>query len=44
MTDRVVVIGAGILGALTAYRLVERGAAVTLIDAHAPGSGTTATG
>lgn len=43
MTDRVVVIGAGILGALTAYRLAERGAAVTLIDAHAPGSGTTAT-
>jgi glycine/D-amino acid oxidase-like deaminating enzyme len=43
-TDPVVVIGAGILGALTAYRLVERGAEVTLIEARAPGSGTTATG
>lgn len=42
--ERVVIIGGGVLGAVTAYRLLERGAQVTLIDAHAPGSGTTATG
>jgi glycine/D-amino acid oxidase-like deaminating enzyme len=44
MSNRIVIIGAGILGTFTAYRLIERGAAVTLVDAHAPGSGTTATG
>ncbi|HEX5192761.1 MAG TPA: FAD-dependent oxidoreductase [Solirubrobacteraceae bacterium] len=42
--ERVVIIGAGVLGALTAYRLLRRGARVTLVDAQAPGSGTTATG
>lgn len=36
----VVVIGAGALGASTAYHLARRGAAVTLVDRHAPGSQT----
>ncbi len=36
----VVVIGAGALGASTAYHLARRGAAVTLVDQHAPGSQT----
>src|SRR6266496_43470 len=36
----VVVIGAGALGASTAYHLARRGVAVTLIDQHAPGSQT----
>jgi glycine/D-amino acid oxidase-like deaminating enzyme len=36
----VVVIGAGALGASTAYQLARRGAAVTLLDQHAPGSQT----
>ena len=44
MTDRCVVIGSGIVGALTAYRLTERGMRVTLVDVGPPGSGTTATG
>jgi glycine/D-amino acid oxidase-like deaminating enzyme len=44
MTDRCVVLGSGIVGALTAYRLTERGMRVTLVDAGSPGSGTTATG
>lgn len=35
-----VVIGAGALGASTAYRLARRGAVVTLVDQHAPGSQT----
>ena len=37
---RAVVIGAGALGASTAYHLARRGAAVTLIDQFAPGSQT----
>ena len=37
--SRVVVIGAGIVGASIAYRLAERGLNVTLIDKAAPGSG-----
>src|SRR3954449_5871657 len=36
----VVVIGAGALGASMAYHLARRGAAVTLVDQHAPGSQT----
>ncbi len=44
MTDRCVVLGSGIVGALTAYRLTECGMRVTLVDAGAAGSGTTATG
>jgi glycine/D-amino acid oxidase-like deaminating enzyme len=35
-----VVIGAGALGASTAYHLARRGVAVTLVDQHAPGSQT----
>jgi glycine/D-amino acid oxidase-like deaminating enzyme len=35
-----VVIGAGALGASTAYHLARRGASVTLVDQHAPGSQT----
>jgi len=35
-----VVIGAGALGASTAYHLARRGVAVTLADQHAPGSQT----
>lgn len=38
---RVVVIGAGSVGAHTAYRLREQGAEVTLVDAGQPGTGTT---
>ncbi|MDP8925002.1 MAG: FAD-binding oxidoreductase, partial [Chloroflexota bacterium] len=41
MTDlTVVVIGAGALGASTAYHLARRGARVTLVDQYAPGSQT----
>lgn len=36
----VVVIGAGALGASTAYHLARRGADVVLVDQHAPGSQT----
>ncbi|AOB33463.1 hypothetical protein AKI39_06290 [Bordetella sp. H567] len=36
---RVAVIGAGIVGAVTAYTLCRRGAQVTLIDRDEPGSG-----
>jgi glycine/D-amino acid oxidase-like deaminating enzyme len=36
----VLVVGAGCVGANVAYRLAERGAAVTLLDAGAPGAGT----
>lgn len=38
---RIAVIGAGALGSATAYRLAKRGCEVTLIDADAPGMGTT---
>ena len=37
--QRVVVIGAGIMGASIAWRIAARGARVTLIDKGAPGSG-----
>lgn len=40
---RVVVIGAGVIGAAVAFRLVEAGASVTLVDQGAPGGGTTST-
>jgi glycine/D-amino acid oxidase-like deaminating enzyme len=36
----VVVVGAGALGSATAYHLARRGADVTLVDRHAPGSQT----
>ncbi len=36
----VLVIGAGCVGANVAYRLAERGAAVTVLEAGAPGAGT----
>jgi glycine/D-amino acid oxidase-like deaminating enzyme len=38
---RVVVIGAGMIGASTAYRLTRAGAQVTVVDRSEPGSGTT---
>jgi glycine/D-amino acid oxidase-like deaminating enzyme len=40
---KVAVVGAGIVGASTAHRLSKEGAEVVLIDAAAPGSGTTST-
>lgn len=43
MTPRVVVVGAGIIGASVACRLSERGAPVVLLDAAEPASGTTST-
>src|SRR4051812_22364912 len=39
---RVIVVGAGAVGASIAYRLAAGGAAVTLVDAGEPGGGTTA--
>lgn len=44
MPTKCVVIGAGILGGLTAYRLSERGAKVTVVEAGDVGSGTSRTG
>jgi len=40
MRPQVVVIGAGSVGANVAYRLAERGALVTVLEAGAPGHGT----
>ncbi|MBS1851514.1 MAG: FAD-binding oxidoreductase [Acidobacteria bacterium] len=40
--DRVVVVGAGILGSSIAYHLAKRGAKVTVLEKKAPASGTTA--
>jgi glycine/D-amino acid oxidase-like deaminating enzyme len=37
------VVGAGVLGANVAFRLVQAGAAVTLVDAVGPGAGTSST-
>jgi glycine/D-amino acid oxidase-like deaminating enzyme len=37
---RVVVIGAGVVGANVAYRLAQAGAEVIVLDAGAPGGGT----
>ena len=42
-TLKVVVVGAGIVGASVAYRLSEGGAEIVLIDGAEPGSGTTST-
>src|SRR5213593_522979 len=39
----IVVIGAGSVGANVAYRLAERGAKVTVLEAGAPGTGTSGT-
>ena len=39
----IVVIGAGSVGANVAYRLAERGAKVTVLEAGAPGGGTSGT-
>src|SRR4051812_19055380 len=41
--SEVVVIGAGSVGANVAYRLAQRGAKVTVLDAGAPGGGTSGT-
>ncbi len=41
-TPRVVVAGAGIVGANIAYQLAKRGAAVTVVERDAPASGATA--
>jgi glycine/D-amino acid oxidase-like deaminating enzyme len=38
---RVIVIGAGVVGASVAYRLTKAGASVTVVDRAEPGSGTT---
>jgi D-hydroxyproline dehydrogenase subunit beta len=40
MNLRVVVVGSGVVGVVTALRLAERGVEVTLVDASVPGSGT----
>jgi glycine/D-amino acid oxidase-like deaminating enzyme len=39
--DRVIVVGAGILGASTAYHMAQRGAQVTLLEKEHPAAGTT---
>jgi D-hydroxyproline dehydrogenase subunit beta len=39
MSDRILVVGAGVIGAAIAYRLAQGGANVTLIDAATPTSG-----
>ena len=36
----IIVVGAGCVGANVAYRLAERGARVTVLEAGAPGHGT----
>ncbi len=38
---RIVVIGAGALGSVTAYRLAQAGAQVTIVERQFPGAGTT---
>src|SRR5208337_1738363 len=38
---RIVVVGGGIVGAATAYRLAKRGAHVTLVERSAPAAGAT---
>ncbi len=40
-TDRIVIAGAGIVGASIAYHLAKRGAAVTILEAIHPGAGAT---
>lgn len=39
MSQRIIVIGAGIVGLCTAWHLARSGAAVTVLDGEAPGSG-----
>jgi len=39
--NRVIVIGAGIMGASIAYHMAKRGAQVTLLERDAPAMGTT---
>ena len=43
MSTRCLVVGAGVVGAATAFRLAEAGADVELIDAAGPGAGTSGT-
>jgi glycine/D-amino acid oxidase-like deaminating enzyme len=43
MARRVAVLGAGLIGVSTAWRLAERGNQVVLVDAHYPGDGTSGT-
>jgi glycine/D-amino acid oxidase-like deaminating enzyme len=40
-TDRIVVVGAGVVGASIAYHLAKRGARVAIVDAVGPGAGAT---
>ncbi len=40
-TDRIVVVGAGVIGASIAYHLSKRGARVAIVDAVSPGAGAT---
>lgn len=40
MAEKVIVIGAGVYGAAVAFELSKRGAEVTVVDAGAPGGGT----
>jgi NADPH-dependent 2,4-dienoyl-CoA reductase/sulfur reductase-like enzyme len=39
--DRVVVVGAGIMGASIGYHLAKRGAQVTILEKRRPGNGAT---
>ncbi|HTC89957.1 MAG TPA: FAD-binding oxidoreductase, partial [Bryobacteraceae bacterium] len=39
--NRIVVVGAGIIGASIAYHLVKRGASVVIVEADRPGGGAT---
>ncbi|NHV87570.1 FAD-binding oxidoreductase, partial [Escherichia coli] len=41
--QRIVVVGAGIVGASIGLNLAEQGAQVTVLEAETPGAGTTST-
>jgi len=41
MQDRIVIVGAGIMGASIAYHLSKRGARVTVLEKQRPGAGAT---